>query len=64
MAISIGLLNDSPHFSFLQKLEIIYLNLLYLSTFLDMTFNTAIIIVEPKEFRKKKEEMYLCTKVV
>lgn len=54
MAKSIGLLNDSLYFSFLQKLEIIHFNWLYLWSFLDMTFTAIYIIVETKEFRKKK----------
>lgn len=48
------LLNDSLYFSFLQKLEIIHFNWLYLWSFLDMTFTAIYIIVETKEFRKKK----------
>lgn len=54
MAKSIDLLNDSLYFSFLQKLEIIHFNWLYLWSFLDMTFTAIYIIVETKEFRKKK----------
>lgn len=42
------------YFSFLQKLEIIHFNWLYLWSFLDMTFTAIYIIVETEEFRKKK----------